>query len=882
MGPPPPKRRRKLVVLSSEDDEDDPFTQEGGENLPRSKTPTPSSQTQNPDDQKIHGLPTRLRRKPKPVIKPPRIPPTPSIIQPSSKKPAPKSHNFPEPSKSSSLDTYLNRGSHPPTIKAPSSKATKPETTAEEEDFIEDDSFDEELQKLLSDPHDGTQGGIKQISAPAQPLKKSSARSSSNILSGSQVFRKLGNGVGKTYKEAEAVKARKADTRPWAERYGPVSLEELAVHKKKIADVSDWLHGVFQHRSKKKILVLKGASGGGKTATVSSLANAMDVTILEWANPTVTDFSSDNYVSTTTLFEDFLRRSGKYTSLDVSGGGNAGVANGIPVADDTPFNKGAGLEGRKKVVLVEEVPNMFMSSSAALQSFRSSILRYLAASQAQEISSKSAANAAEDAAIPLIMIVTESQLTNSSSITDNFTAYRLLGPDILNHPNTDTIEFNPIAPTFITKALNLVIQKEARDSGRRRVPGPSVLRRLSESGDVRSAIGSLEFLCLKSQDADDWGGRVASKGKKGAKTASSLTEMEEDSLQLVTQREASLGLFHAVGKVVYNKREGPAEGKATSDAPAQPPDHLQKHVRLKPPDLDVDQLVDETGTDTLTFVAALHENYVASCDGMAFLDRLDDCIGMLSDSDILISSKRGKFRSNHTFQGVGTDSVRQDEIAFQVAVRGLLFALPCPVRRGGLPSSGTGGKKWEKGDAFKMFYPTSMRLGRRTQEVEELVEKWMVRKPNPAAPTVAGMEDGVRGDEVASWGQRTMGQASEQSDAADGTIRACITPAKDELVREVLPYMAMIEHRRPHSRSLEELKAITKVTGEVLPTREEYPDEMDTAASIAERTVNHALSKPGQPKAIGQRKGIAPPSASAVAMEQAARHLYLSDDDIED
>ncbi|KAL8798636.1 MAG: hypothetical protein Q9182_006511 [Xanthomendoza sp. 2 TL-2023] len=878
MGSPPARKRRKLVILSSEDDEEDLSTKEGGENQGRSKTLEASSQTQDHNEQSIHVLPTRLRLKPKPVIKPPRIP------QPPSKKPAPKSQNFREYFKPSSLDTYFNRSSYSPNIKAPRSHATKGDLTVDEEDFIEDDSFDEELQKL-SNPYHGTQGATKQISATGRSLKLDSrSRISSGLLSGSQVFKKLGNGAGKIHKEAEALKARQADTRPWADRYGPVSFEELAVHKKKVADVSDWLHGVYQHRSRKKMLVLKGASGSGKTATISRLAKAMDVDMLEWANPTVTDLSSDNYVSTTTLFDDFLRRSGKFTSLDISGRGDPDVANGIPVANDMPPNKSAGLEDKKKVILVEEIPNMFTSSSIALQSFRSSILRYLAASQAHGLSSRSVADAAEDTAIPLVIVVTESRLTSSSSITDTFTAHRLLGPDILNHPNTDIIEFNPIAPTFITKALNLVVQKEAQDSGRRRIPSSTVLRRLSESGDVRSAIGSLEFLCLRSQDADGWDGRLVNEGKKDAKTASSLTEIDEESLELVTQREAGLGLFHAVAKVVYNKREGPAEGKATRNAPLQPPDHLPQHMRLKPPDVVVDQLVDEKATDTLTFVAALHENYVPSCDGATFLNTLNDCIEVLSDSDILISSKRGKSRNDNTSQDPGTDSVRQDDVAFQVAVRGLLFGLPCPVRRGGLPSAGTGGKKWGKGDTFKMFYPTSMQLGRRMQEVEELVEKWMVRKRDPAAPTSGGAEDGERRDEVASWRQRAIGQQNEQSDEADVnvTIGACITPAKDDMVREVLPYTAMIEHHRSSSRSLEELEAITQVIGVVLPTIEESADESETVASIAGSTSNHALSKQAQPMAIAQRMEIAQPSAPAMALEQAASHLYLSDDDIEE
>ena len=57
--------------------------------------------------------------------------------------------------------------------------------------------------------------------------------------------------------------------------------------------------------------------------------------------------------------------------------------------------------------------------------------------------------------------------------------------------------------------LELVIQKEARVSGRRRIPGPQVLKRLGEMGDIRNAVASLEFLCVKGDDEADWGAKVA-------------------------------------------------------------------------------------------------------------------------------------------------------------------------------------------------------------------------------------------------------------------------------------------------------------------------------------------------------------------------------------
>ncbi|KAI4252246.1 MAG: hypothetical protein L6R42_008047 [Xanthoria sp. 1 TBL-2021] len=625
----------------------------------------------------------------------------------------------------------------------------------------------------------------------------------------------------------------------------------------------------------KKVLILKGASGVGKTATVSALSRAMDFGLIEWANPTVSDFTSDNYVSTTALFEDFLRRSGKFTSLDITTSEDTGASSHATSTEK------ADPEARKKVILVEEFPNMFMTSTNALQSFRSSILQYLAT------------NTPKDAVMPLVMIITESQTTGTTSLTDTLTAHRLLGPSILNHPFTDTIEFNPIAPTFITKALDLIVQKEARHSGRRRMPGPSVLKRLSESGDVRSAIGSLEFLCLKGQDGDNWSGRVAAKGKKGAKSANAITDMEEESLELVTRREVSLGLFHAVGKVVHNKREGLSIIKTTKDPPTQPPTHLPQHARLKAPDVAVNELMDETGTDTATFVASLHENYVLSCSGEGFLDTLNACVEALSDSDVLMTGiGRGGGRSragggNGNGGTAGADAIRQDEIAWHVAVRGLLFGLPCPVKRGGLPSASMGsGRVRGKEDAFKMFYPTSLRLGKRVVEVEEGVERCVERMRNPSRfGSGRGLESDSKMDQVVSWARRTMPQRkSDNEEPTMTTPGACGIPSQPDLLRDVLPYLSLISQHQPSPLiAVEDLNAITKISSSnnTIPTTEESPDELD----IVDQTLAHPASKSvqppkGTPSTTGREGGK--DASAALEVETAVGRLYLSDDDIED
>ena len=628
----------------------------------------------------------------------------------------------------------------------------------------------------------------------------------------------------------------------------------------------------------KKVLILKGASGVGKTATVSALSRAMDFNLIEWANPTVSDYASDNYVSTTALFDEFLRRSGKFTSLDVA------TSYAPRAASRTPSTEKLDPESSKKVILVEELPNMFMTNTNALQSFRSSVLQCLAT------------NRPKGAVMPLVMIVTESQTTSTTSFTDSLTVNRLLGPSILNHPFTDTIEFNPIAPTFITRALDLVVQKEARHSGRRRIPGPSVLKRLSESGDVRSAIGSLEFLCLKGQDGDNWSGRVAAKGKKGAKTASAITDMEEESLELVTRREVSLGLFHAVGKVVYNKREGISNVKPTQDdPPTQPPVHLPQHARLKAPDVAVNELMDETGTDTTAFVASLHENYVLSCSGEGFLDTLNACVDGLSDSDVLMTGigrgggGRSRAGGGHGNGGgtTGADAIRQDEMAWHVAVRGLLFGLPSPVKRGGLPSSASGataaGRMKGKEDAFKMFYPTSLRLGQKMLDVEEAVERCVQRMRDgpPHLGTKSAQDSGILEHEVASWARRTTTTAHDSS-AHENTITpgACGIPSQPDLLRDVLPYLSIISSHRPFvfpAIPVEDLDAVTKISSAntTLPiTAEENPEDVDLVA------VEQPVERSQRVRAL--KEGVRQDPSAALVEEKGVGRLWLSDDDIED
>ena len=609
----------------------------------------------------------------------------------------------------------------------------------------------------------------------------------------------------------------------------------------------------------------------------------MRLDISEWKNPIDSSYNSESYVSMSAQFEDFLGRSGKFNCLAFT------ISDPKEDLVSTVFESQNGSSGNK-IVLLEEFPNTFTSTSTALRSFRSSILNYLVANTPSIETLRSRPNHLPNDLAPLVMIITETLLSQTSSSHDSLSAHRLLGPEILNHPGVSVIEFNPVAPTFLLKALNLVIQKEARQSGRRRVPGPSVLKKLSEFGDVRSAISTLEFLCLRGNDGDDWGGTVATRTKKGPNASAALTKMEKESLEMVTQREASLGIFHAVGKVVYNKRDQVPIIDSMAESPVQPPDHLSQHARLKSSQVCVDDLVNETGTDTRTFVATLHENYAMSCEGASFTDCLNGCIEALSDSDLLCSGRRGRFgfgglgrgSGGATYQAAASDLLREDEISFQVAVRGLLFSLPYPVKRRASPA-GVFGRTGGKEDAFKMFYPTSLRLPRQMEEVEILVDQWASRYGAGVIPLRPATEEHKYAPcDVAAWSRQSSlfdTSASGSTKDAVQLHQTSMSATKTELILETLPYVAKLERCRPRNGDrLNELDKMTQFHGICVPS-DEIQEENDNDGTPPNMSIIRSETDPGLKD---KRRDDLISSVFTLPAETGLGKLYLSDDDIED
>ncbi|KAG0637954.1 Rad17 cell cycle checkpoint protein-domain-containing protein [Tuber brumale] len=751
----------------------------------------------------------------------------------------------------------------PPSSSSQNARASVPPASQNED-------FDDLIEDGFSDH------GLEGSSAVSVGTRASS-------LSGAGRFKVGGGGaIGKGRTEGKGSSSVKTasgvqivDPRPWPERFAPQSSNSLAVNQRKVAEVRSWFEHVFDGFSKQRLLVLKGSAGSGKTAVLEVLSKEMGFEVLEWKNPSGVmptegpDEGNAFSSGLTGVFEEFVGRAGRFGSLNMvstapsrnKAGGKKPVSGGsLPEAD----------ESKKKVILIEDFPNaLFTSSPAPLASFRHTIKSFLALPAPPRFSPP---------VPPLVLIISESANISGSGA---FTAHRLLSPEILHHPLATSITFNKIAPTFMIKALSAIITQESHESRRRFGPSNPVLQALSSSGDIRSAIMGLEFLAVNGEhgafsEKVDFNERTK---RRKASGESSLNEVEREILNTVTQRESSLGFFHAVGRVVYNKRYGDDAGDPYMPPPPKPP--LPRNpYRARTSRVDLDGLMDEAGTDPQTFISGLHENYLGSCNLLGGLSRSDysmedslicaiSCIEGLSDSDLLASPKPyhrilgrlGGYEGGDA--AVGSAGIRQDEISFQTAVRGVLLGLPTPVRR-------------ESRDT-KMYYPTALRLWRDQEEVEGLIDLFAKRSQ-------------TGGDYGNIGGDGTMGTDRAELAMERMPYSKIILKARQQRKATTGPFNRKVFEMSGKSTGIGVLKELEKATDlkGVAPRRSEDVPSHDDHNGVAQGASSDELEAADERNKLPSRRyntarnhkkdGMSKELDATVRVER----LVLSDDDIED
>lgn len=274
---------------------------------------------------------------------------------------------------------------------------------------------------------------------------------------------------------------------PWYMKYAPKSSNEVAVHKKKLEDVSRLFTSMLSGRDQTRIMLLTGPSGSSKSTLVSQLAKELlpryRIGSFDTREPQSFERCED-IVEYTQLgnFQDFLGEAKYRTGRNLS------------------------------MVLVEDLPNVFHTDTRI--AFQKALLQWL--------------YSPEELLPPLVVCLTECELENESSngygVDYSFTAESVLGKELLSHPKLTRIKFNPINTTLMKKHLkNICMANRAFMTQRGRWPQKDlVVQQLaSMTGDIRSAIANLQYWATSS-------GGVP-----------------------FTTREQSLTYFHIIGKALH-------------------------------------------------------------------------------------------------------------------------------------------------------------------------------------------------------------------------------------------------------------------------------------------------------------------------------------------
>lgn len=123
-------------------------------------------------------------------------------------------------------------------------------------DLIEDDydSYDEIFTQHLANERVGM--GLTAMSSsqtrPSAPKPAPKTKAKAQVKPPRKTTKRFllstdrGNGTAK--ESVAAQPANEPDRRPWAQRFAPANLGELAVHKKKVLDVQHWLEDAFAGR----------------------------------------------------------------------------------------------------------------------------------------------------------------------------------------------------------------------------------------------------------------------------------------------------------------------------------------------------------------------------------------------------------------------------------------------------------------------------------------------------------------------------------------------------------------------------------------------------------------------------------------------------------
>ncbi|KAL8159779.1 hypothetical protein V2J09_001316 [Rumex salicifolius] len=249
-------------------------------------------------------------------------------------------------------------------------------------------------------------------------------------------------------------------TESWVEKYKPRTIEELAVHKKKVEEVRAWLVDRLKDSKKQvdsNVLLITGSAGVGKSVTIQVLASHFGAELFEWDTPTPTiwqehvhnSVSGIRYISKLDEFENFVERVRKFGLLPSS----------------------TSLSSIESVMLlIDDLPVVYGK------------MAYKRLLKCLQLLAKSVQK-------PTVIVVTD--YGGAESGDNNICSSEELWLSIKN-AGAYKVVFNPITVNSIKKVLSRISRQEQCNTTSAEI---DFIASASE-GDIRNAIQSLQYLGL--------------------------------------------------------------------------------------------------------------------------------------------------------------------------------------------------------------------------------------------------------------------------------------------------------------------------------------------------------------------------------------------------